>query len=53
MTKRLAASEGILAGGSSGANLFGCMKLAERLEQPANIVTVLPDTGLKYLSKIF
>jgi cystathionine beta-synthase/cysteine synthase A len=53
MTRRLAASEGILAGGSSGANLFGCMKLAERLEGEANIVTVLPDTGLKYLSKIF
>jgi cystathionine beta-synthase len=53
MTRRLAAREGILAGGSSGANLFGCMKLAEQLEGPANIVTVLPDTGLKYLSKIF
>ncbi|MBT3369391.1 MAG: cysteine synthase family protein [Rhodospirillaceae bacterium] len=53
MTRRLAASEGILAGGSSGANLFGCMQLAERLDAPVNIVTVLPDTGLKYLSKIF
>jgi cystathionine beta-synthase/cysteine synthase A len=53
MTKRLAASEGILAGGSSGANLFGCLKLAERLAVEADIVTVLPDTGLKYLSKIF
>ena len=53
MTRRLAASEGILAGGSSGANLFGCMKLAEQLDGEANIVTVLPDTGLKYLSKIF
>ena len=53
MTRRLAASEGILAGGSSGANLFGCMKLAERLEGSANIVTVLPETGLKYLSKNF
>jgi len=53
MTRRLAASEGILAGGSSGANLFGCMKLAERLDAPVNIVTVLPDSGLKYLSKIF
>ena len=52
-TRRLAASEGILAGGSSGANLFGCLKLAESLDGPANIVTVLPDTGLKYLSKIF
>ncbi|MDA1101158.1 MAG: cysteine synthase family protein [Proteobacteria bacterium] len=53
LTRQLAACEGILAGGSSGGNLFGCMKLAERLEQPANIVTVFPDTGLKYLSSIF
>lgn len=53
MTKSLASSEGILAGGSSGANLYGCMKLIERLEGHKNIVTVLPDTGLKYLSKIF
>ncbi len=53
MTRELAKVEGILAGGSSGANLFGCRKLADSLDGPARIVTVLPDTGLKYLSKIF
>jgi cystathionine beta-synthase/cysteine synthase A len=51
--RNLARTEGVLAGGSSGANLFGCMKVAEALKKPARIVTVLPDSGLKYLSKIF
>ena len=51
--RKLAKMEGILAGGSSGANLWGCQKVADKLNGPANIVTVLPDTGLKYLSKIF
>ena len=53
MVKELARTEGILAGGSSGANLFGVRKIVEGLDGPARIVTVLPDTGLKYLSKIF
>jgi len=53
MARELARTEGILAGGSSGANLWGCRRLIETLDGPANIVTVLPDTGLKYLSKIF
>jgi len=51
--RALAEAEGILAGGSSGANIWGCMQLAKRLDEPATIVTVLPDTGLKYLSKIY
>lgn len=58
MTRELACSEGILAGGSSGANLWGCRRLIQDLaienpDRPGTIVTVLPDTGLKYLSKIF
>lgn len=58
MARKLARTEGILAGGSSGANLWGCQRLIEDLDgktgdSPATIVTVLPDTGLKYLSKIF
>ena len=53
VAKELARTEGILAGGSSGANLFGVRELIESLDGPARIVTVLPDTGLKYLSKIF
>ena len=51
--RRLARLEGILAGGSSGANVWAATKLAERLDREAVIVTVLPDSGLKYLSKFF
>ena len=43
--------EGLFVGTSSGANLWGCQKLAENLTEPTTIVTVLPDSGLKYLSK--
>jgi cystathionine beta-synthase len=49
----LARKEGILAGGSSGANIWACARLAETIETEAVIVTVLPDTGLKYLSKFY
>ena len=50
---RLATEEGILVGGSSGANVWAALKVAERCEKPTSIVTVLPDGGIKYLSKIY
>lgn len=53
MARRLAREEGILAGGSAGANVWAAVKLAETLTEPATIVTVLPDSGIKYLSKCF
>ncbi len=49
----LAQKEGILAGGSSGANIWATIRLAQSLSRPATIVTILPDSGLKYLSKIY
>jgi len=49
----MAKIEGILAGGSGGLNVFAASRLAERLTEPAIIVTVLPDSGIKYLSKIY
>lgn len=49
----LAKKEGILAGGSSGANVWAAIELAQHLSQPATIVTVIPDGGIKYLSKMF
>lgn len=52
-TRDLARKEGILAGGSSGANVWACLELAKTLDKPATIVTVIPDGGIKYLSKIF
>ncbi len=49
----LAKKEGILAGGSSGANVWVALELAKKLKSPATIVTVLPDGGIKYLSKMY
>lgn len=49
--KRLATEEGILAGVSSGAAVFGAMQIAEREESAGRkIVVLLPDTGERYLS---
>jgi len=50
MTLRLSREEGILAGISSGANVVGAHRLAERLGPEAVIVTLAADTGFKYLS---
>lgn len=51
--RELAQREGILAGGSSGANVWAALQIANRLDEPATIVTILPDGGIKYLSKIY
>ncbi|OWP54676.1 MAG: cysteine synthase [Cuniculiplasma sp. C_DKE] len=48
--RNLAAKEGIFAGYSSGANVAACLKTAEVLEKDSCVVTILPDSGLKYLS---
>jgi len=53
ISRRLAKEEGIFAGGSAGANVWGAIKLAESITGPAVIVTVAPDSGVKYLSKIY
>jgi cystathionine beta-synthase len=49
----LVRKEGIMAGGSSGAALWGVLKLARYLEKPARIVTIFPDSASRYLSTIF
>ncbi len=54
MARRLAREEGILAGGSSGLNVAVALELARELDNPdAVIVTILADTGERYLSKVF
>ena len=47
---RLARLEGIFSGYSAGANVFACLKVAGELGPGARIVTLIPDTGMKYLS---
>ena len=54
MARRLAREEGILAGGSTGVNLCVALDLARKLHDPdACVVTILADTGERYLSKVF
>jgi cystathionine beta-synthase len=54
MTRRLAREEGILVGSSSGVNVALALDVARELDDPAAlIVTVLCDTGERYLSKVF
>lgn len=51
--RRLAREEGILAGGSAGTALAGALKIAKDLTEHHVVVVLLPDTGERYLSKIF
>jgi cysteine synthase B len=55
MVKRLAREEGFLVGVSAGAAVWASMQIARRLprDQRAVIVTILPDSGEKYLSDKF
>lgn len=53
VARRLAREEGLLVGGSSGANVWAALEIAKTAEHPTTIVTVLPDGGIKYLSKIY
>ncbi|MDB5364139.1 MAG: cysteine synthase [Rhodospirillales bacterium] len=49
MARRLAREEGIFAGSSTGANVIAALRLAERMGPGATVVTVMCDTGMKYL----
>lgn len=50
MARRLAREEGLFAGASSGANVVAALRVAERLGPDATVVTLMIDTGIKYLS---
>jgi cysteine synthase A len=50
MTRRLAREEALFAGTSSGANVIAALRMAERLGPGAKVVTLMADSGLKYLS---
>ena len=49
-SRRLAREEGLMAGISSGTNVFAALKLAKRLGAGKTVVTVLPDTAERYFS---
>jgi cysteine synthase A len=49
--KRLAATEGVLAGSSGGASVFAALQIAKRLGPGKRVVTMIPDSAERYLSK--
>jgi cysteine synthase A len=51
MVKELAALEGVLSGSSGGANVFAARAVAERLGPGKRVVTMIPDSAERYLSK--
>jgi cysteine synthase len=53
MARRLAREEGLLVGISAGANVWAACQVAERLPPDGLVVTVLCDTGERYLSIAF
>ncbi|NMB02084.1 MAG: cysteine synthase A [Firmicutes bacterium] len=48
--QKLASQEGILCGISAGANVFAALQLAQKLGTSKTVVTIVPDTGERYLS---
>jgi cysteine synthase A len=50
MARRLAREEALFAGTSSGANVVAAIRMAERLGPEAQVVTLMVDSGLKYLN---
>jgi len=52
--RRITREEGIFLGGSGGLNVFAALEVARRLDDPdAMVVTILCDTGERYLSKLY
>jgi cysteine synthase A len=51
MVKELAAKEGVLGGSSAGANVFASLQIAKQLGRGKRVVTMIPDSAERYLSK--
>ena len=49
--KQLASQEGVLGGSSAGANVFAALQIARRLGVGKRVVTIIPDSAERYLSK--
>ena len=53
VARRLVKQEGIFTGGSGGGCLSAALRLAKNLDEKAFIVAFMPDTGMRYLSKVY
>jgi cysteine synthase A len=51
MVNRLARHEGVLGGSSAGANVFAAVQVARKLGKGKSVVTVIPDSAERYMSK--
>jgi cysteine synthase A len=51
MVKELARHEGVLSGSSGGANVFAALQVARKLEAGNRVVTMIPDSAERYMSK--
>jgi len=51
MVRRLAAEEGVVGGGSAGANVDAALQVARKLGRGKRVVTVIPDSAERYMSK--
>jgi cystathionine beta-synthase len=53
VARRLAKLEGLFTGGSGGGCMSGALRLAKNLGSSDFVVALLPDTGMRYLSKVY
>lgn len=53
MARRLAREEGLLCGGSAGTAVYGALQYAKNLPPGSVVVVILPDSGDRYLSKMY
>lgn len=51
MVRRLALDEGVLGGSSAGANVYAAVQQARRMQPGQRVVTIIPDSAERYLSK--
>jgi cystathionine beta-synthase len=53
MARRLCREEGLLLGGSAGSAVYGALKYARGMEEGQTMVILIPDGGMKYLSRFY
>ncbi|MBI4405668.1 MAG: cystathionine beta-synthase [Deltaproteobacteria bacterium] len=53
MTRALLKQEGIFAGTSAGAAVVGALRYMSQMEKPGRVIVILPDSGNRYLSKVY